>query len=39
MIHVALVDGAITGLSGGMDSRTWFWMLTPAGGEVTSDVD
>ena len=34
LMHVAYADGAITGLSSNMDSRIWFWSLTPDGGEV-----
>ena len=36
LMTVAYVDGSITSLSGGMDSRIWFWSLTPDGGEVAN---
>jgi prepilin-type N-terminal cleavage/methylation domain-containing protein len=36
LMTVAYVDGSISSLSGGMDSRIWFWSLTPDGGEVAN---
>jgi hypothetical protein len=38
-MQVGLSDGSIRGISGSMDNVVWFALLTPAGGEVSRELD
>ena len=38
-MQVGLADGSIRGMSGSIANAVWFALLTPAGGEVNSDID
>ncbi len=38
-MQVGLADGSVRGISGSMANAVWFALLTPAGGEVNTEVD
>jgi prepilin-type N-terminal cleavage/methylation domain-containing protein len=34
VMQVCMADGSVRGLTAGLDANVWWWMMTPAGGEV-----